>query len=234
MMKKFALFLCTVFLLASCTLTGDMTISSTEFEGSADFKVETSAYCMDLLEDLSAWSFTDEDMVDKALNSAETFLLGLDPVLDVKTEHSGKLSEISFDFDSLKEFAKSFTSDEKSRLLSVETVGSQTRMNLFIDSDSFKTVEDILPFSEQNGFAIFSSKYNENMEEDEYLEMLEFIFSEDISSEIADSLVKLVITLPSDIISTNGEQVSSNVVSFSLPLIKLMLIKQPLDFEVVF
>lgn len=222
MIKKLLLLsFCTLFAV-SCSLTGTVSLESQDLGGSAVFDVVNTDYFEDLLYDFSAW--TDTDSID----SVASYLDELDSVYNIGCVSEGNTSLISFDFDNLENLISDVP------CLSIEKKGEKTEVKVLIDNETIDFLQGVLPFSEGSVFALYSPRYNESMEEDEYLEMLEFIFSEGISEQILNSEVTFVLNLPSDVISTNARLESANCVSYTVPLIKLLLLKNPISFEVEF
>lgn len=222
MMKKLLLLSFCALIAVSCSLTGSINLESSDFDGGAVFDVSNTEYFEDLLSDFSAWTDTDY------MTSVTSYLEKLEPVYNIGCVSEGNSSTVSFDFDSLYGFASSVP------CLDVERKGERTTVKVLIDSETFDSLQGVLPFSEGSVFALYSPRYNESMEEDEYLEMLEFIFEEGISEQIRNSSVTFEINLPSPVISTNAQVISEKCVSYTVPLIKLLLLKNPISFEVEF
>lgn len=224
------LFICAV----SCALSGNLSLSSSKTDGNAVFTLKNTEYFNDLLDDLTAWTGGSEDPVLDAVNSAVTVLEEAKPAFNIHSEKNGNTSVISFNFENLTALTQSLSKGKEQNLLKVEECDGHKKLTLLIDSSSFESIEKLFSFMAETGFEICSKKYNENMEEDEYVEMLQFIFSDEIADEIYASSVNLCFALPSEIVSTNGEKTGSNTVCFNIPLIKIMLLKEPVYFEVVF
>ncbi len=104
--------------------------------------------------------------------------------------------------------------------ISIDTIGELLRQNPSLNS----------PLMEN-----FGPLANQDLSESDYLDMMEYMLGEESRQGIMDSRVDITVKVKGRIISqTGGIQSGSSVVKFSIPLIKILVLKEPLDYSVSF
>ncbi len=104
--------------------------------------------------------------------------------------------------------------------ISIDTIGELLRQNPSLNS----------PLMEN-----FGPLANQDLSESDYLDMMEYMLGEESRQGILDSRVDITVKVKGRIISqTGGSKSGSSAVKFSIPLIKILVLKEPLDYSVSF
>ena len=81
----------------------------------------------------------------------------------------------------------------------------------------------------------FGPLANKDLSESDYLDMMEYALGKESRQGIKDSRLDIVITVDGSILSqSGGKKLSSRRVEFSIPLIKILVLKTPLHYSVTF
>ena len=76
---------------------------------------------------------------------------------------------------------------------------------------------------------------NSIISESEYLEMMVFLLGEDGPKAIEESEVNLTIKIEGSIVShSDGELISSDSLLFEIPLLSILVLNDPINYEIVF
>ena len=76
---------------------------------------------------------------------------------------------------------------------------------------------------------------NSSISESEYLEMMVFLLGEDGPKAIKESEVNLTIRIEGSIVShSHVELISSNSLLLNIPLLDILVLNDPIDYEIVF
>ena len=90
---------------------------------------------------------------------------------------------------------------------------------------------ELVPFLTEENFETYGPVYNHGQDEEEYLEMMDFILGDETSAQILGSRIILRITAPRCITDTNGTPESADTVAFAIPLIRLLLLNEDIELH---
>lgn len=118
-----------------------------------------------------------------------------------------------------------------------ELGGGIQQLDIRINDDNFNQIFQLFPMLQDPGFQYFLPE--KNISEAEYTEMLLFIFedSEGITERTLKSLIrtaslKLLITVDGTIVEqTGGQKLNNSTMRISLPLVKLLLHKEDINYS---
>ena len=236
-MKKLFCFLCTLLLiLSSCTVTqnifinaegggtysGDVSVSK-DF---ADYLSELASLSMDSSEEFVLFKTEDirRDLEEEGNGVAVTKLKALD-------EHT---LHIELDYKSIETLVQS---DEAraSGIIRFEkrTDGAKT-VRIHLDRQNYTQLNSL--FSDEQSIVMdtFGPEENEGLAEEEYLEMMSFALGEKGPDLIRASIIETRIDVAGRIIEQKGGVQEGNTVIFRIPLIRILLLDQALDYTLTF
>lgn len=239
--------LCTIFsicalactlLLSGCVVTEDLTLNST-MGGTSKTDLVIMDFFSDVLEDMSAFmpSSSDETITDAAVQDFANNLSNADNTSNVDFKkipsavNSAYIGE--FTFRNLEQLFKDLGDGADQTILTVSKSGANTTLRLDLSIDNYDQLTKIIPFLADPNFEVWGPVYNVGETEENYLEMMSYILSEDGPPAIQDSMITLRFQTPSRIKSqTNGRIVDATTFEYSFPLIDFLLLAEPLTFTV--
>ena len=118
--------------------------------------------------------------------------------------------------------------------MSFEERGGEKRVEVRITRENFSSLSGLAPFLDNPFLVMFGPEENEGVSEDEYLEMMEYALGSGASALIRESSVVLVFRVEGRIVSQKGGVASGETVTFSIPLIDLLLLAEPLEYSIVY
>lgn len=225
--------------LCSCSVTQRLDISSTApVCGVAGSDITVSNFFINVVQDLSSWQDTgyNDPVTDVAIADFASNLSNSIYASSVKFVKDGEYGyKGTFGFSDFEKLVSELCRETPAQtLLTLKTTGSKTRLDLCISLDNWETLTKIVPFLGERNFAVWGPVYNnppyDYMTADDYKDLVGFILGEDGPEAIDNSSITIVLTTPSDIVSTNGTLKDKRTVEFSFPLIDFLLLHDDILF----
>ncbi|MDC7226590.1 MAG: hypothetical protein PQJ61_07475 [Spirochaetales bacterium] len=141
-------------------------------------------------------------------------------------------AEISFD-DIEQLIAETEISLNK-RIISFSDNGGEKEISIYIDIDNFQDIAPLFPIVEEPLFMTFGPLENQGISEAEYLEMMEYALGEGGGELISNSMITTVINIDGTLISQTGGTANGNSVTFETPLIRVLMLDQPIEYSITF
>lgn len=234
-MKKLFVFLLAVTLLVSCSLTNSIVLDK-ESAGQNGLHIETTEFFVGVVQDLSSWrEISDDPLMDTALDSF---------VKQIETSHFAQIVSVSkesdycynvvFDFTSFSDLVLEMSGLENQNLISLSSNDGKSKLSLNLNLETYNELEKVVPFLEDKNFSVYGPKYNQDLCQEDYLMMMDFIFGEQASESILKSQIVFSVKVPEEVLATNGVKSSENSVFFSLQLIDFLLLHNPVYYWVEF
>lgn len=231
MKKVFLLILILSLVLSSCVVNEKLTFTG-DNTGMSTTDITIDDFFISVLNDLSSISDKDgeEIMDDAMINFAD--------IVDASS-YSSKMSLlkmkdemrylISFDYSSLDSLIKDLNGGKSNTLLKLS--GKTLTFNL--DINNYGELKSVIPFLNDRNFEVYGPEYSNGMSEDEYMEMITFLLSEESGESLSKSFVSIVISLPGKVKSVIGaEKTGEKEITFTFPVIDFLLLNSPLSFSV--
>lgn len=135
---------------------------------------------------------------------------------------------ITFPYSIISEMACKHADDEYP-LFSIEG----NSLSFYLDINSYQQLRDILPFLTNPNFEVYGPEYNQGMSEEDYFEMVSFMFGDKGHDAVSNAVVTITISVPGTIRECNGcVQIDENTIEYEFSLIDFLLLKEPLSFSV--
>lgn len=109
-----------------------------------------------------------------------------------------------------------------------------TILQMTLTKQNYKQVSDLFPIIDTPLFDMFGPQEGENITEDEYYGMVELAFGEEGARGLRRSYIELKVNVKGKILSQQGGIIRDGSVIFKIPLIKILLLNEPLKYSVVF
>lgn len=158
---------------------------------------------------------------------------------DIRVESPGKGQYTgSLKFNHIEELFMSAGKPSANNIFTYTQLGGGIQqLDIRINDENFDQIFQLFPMLQDPGFQYFMPE--NNISEAEYTEMLLFIFedSEGITERTLKSLIrtaslKLLITVDGTIVEqTGGQKLNSSTMRISLPLVKLLLHKEDINYS---
>jgi hypothetical protein len=112
----------------------------------------------------------------------------------------------------------------------------KTTISLHFAKDTISQIASIFPQDQRAYVDIFAPPAVEGteMNEADYLDMLKSLFGDSVVPEARKSSLELAFTPAGKIIEQKGGSVQGNTVTFTIPILKILVLEKPLDYSVTF
>ncbi|HAL18765.1 MAG TPA: hypothetical protein DCO86_04005 [Spirochaetaceae bacterium] len=101
-----------------------------------------------------------------------------------------------------------------------------------IDADNYENLEEVFPVIGNDKVKTYLADYNRDMSEEEYLEMIDFVFGDNSSKDLQKSTVTILFISDNGFSSHNGLEVENdNTLRLDLRLLDFLLLKTPIAFS---
>ena len=227
-------------LAAGCSVDQQVTVHLTG-SGEAQIHVELQPVFIDYLialaevagdSELSPEAVFDVAEVERAISEHGV------RVVQIATPSPAEL-ELRLAFDDLQEvFAGAVPAadagDEVVPLISLTGTDRRT-LRVRLDSANYHQLTTLFPLLEHPLLASLGPQPDLPVTDDEYLEMMQFVLGDAGPPAIADSQVTVRISVDGRIVEQQGgELLEDGSVLVSIPLLRILVLDQPLDYTVVF
>jgi hypothetical protein len=223
-------------ILISCTVQQDISIT-VNGSGSSDLLVKLEPvfvyYILDLAE-----AFSDSD------DTGKVDIFKLEEIKKQINERPGasvekivspdqKTLELSFQFSDIR---KLLTSGDKN-VQDIITFSSKKGINTIhfhLEKSNYSSLTDLFPMLKNQVFENLAPQVDEDIPAAEYLDIIEFAMGEDGPGAVKSSDITIKVNVQGKIVSQKGGTVKNNTVLFQIPLLRVCLLNQPLDFEITY
>ncbi len=142
--------------------------------------------------------------------------------------------EGEFNFSNVERIFASEESLQESGVLRYSSDGNSHTLSIHLSKDNFHTLSTVIPELDSPFFDLFGPEANQNVSREEFLEMMEYTFDEEIRPLIESSIIEASITVEGRLIDQAGGMVQGNTVTFQIPLIDVLLLHEPLSYTLSF
>lgn len=219
-----------IFTLSSCQITEDISINSANGGNSAS-DVNVEDFFITVLEDFSEFSSdnTDESIMDLSVKGFKEQLEKTPTTSNIKVVKNNNNSyNINFDYSNLKTLLSDLGANSNQTVLT----STANSLSFYLDINNYEELTKAIPFLADPNFEPFGPLFNEGLSESDYLEMISFMLGEEGPGAITDSIITINIETPKAIKSyRGGKEIDSTHFQFSFPLIKFLLLAEPLSFD---
>ncbi|MFA6689136.1 MAG: hypothetical protein ACOX6K_03700 [Sphaerochaetaceae bacterium] len=224
--------------LSGCVVTEDLSLDATT-AGSSKTDLMIMDFFSEVLEDMSEFmpESSDETITDAAVKDFAANLSNADNTTNVHVEKlpgsENSSYTVVFQFKNLEQLFRDLGGGAEQSVLTVSRSGKDTTLKLQLSMDNYDQLTKIIPFLADPNFEVWGPVYNVGETEENYLEMMRYILSEDGPPAIKNSLITLRFKTPSPIKSNiNGTVLDATTFEYSFPLIDFLLLATPLTFSV--
>lgn len=223
--------------ISGCTVRQDAVIR-TDGSGTLRFDITLMPFFVQTIED-AADAFGAEEMIKKGR------VFNLDEIQkDFAKKQSVTLHGITSPSAEKLTGELSFTNIEKvfldekelaqTGVVRFSSQGAKKTLSVHLDKNNIKQLTALFPILQNPFFEMFMPQKNEKISESEYLEMLDFVFGDQGTPGVKKSAIELTVSVKGTILSQTGGVQQGNTVTFSIPLLRVLMLDKPLDYSIVF
>ncbi len=240
-MKKYLLraliFITPLLFISACSMVNQAVVKP-DGSGEVSFDVSVRPFLIDTMKEMATLSGEENDLpeghlfditqIQKDFAAKET--VTLKEVCTPKPEHL----QGNFAFDDIGVLFQKEKELTEAGIITVTKTGSQTVLNFHLEKSNFAQVATLFPIVETPLFEMFGPQKGEKITEEEYYEMVALAFGEAGAEGLKDSRIELRVKVKGEVVRQTGGTVEGNTVIFSIPLVKVLLLNEPLDYSIVF
>ena len=190
---------------------------------------------------LASCSSKVESQLSRDTISIRTESTYADSVLDFKDSIESVTNE-SFNFHKVEtryieyssiELQNSINKNGLGEIVSISEEETKTNYNFKIDINNYETLSNIFPEIKNEKVAVYLAKYNVDESEEDYLDMIEFVFSEEARKDLEKSYINLSFFKDDGKTFTELKncKIVKDRVELSFRLLDFLLLKEPIEFS---
>lgn len=226
-----------ILIFTTCTIKQEVELEK-DGSGRVDFHIKIERFFLDYLLDMAELTGELELSEQSTIFDIEKIRAGLKQKPGVTVTRlaspAPEVVEGSFTFRNIEEVFNNEALLTKAEVMSFTRVDNVRSLKLHLDRGNFEHIYSLFPILASPVVESFGPLENEGTSEKEYLEMMEFALGEEGPKGIMNSFIDLVIKINDRLLSQSGGTINKEGVSFQIPLIRVLLLDQPLDYSISF
>ncbi|RKX83852.1 MAG: hypothetical protein DRP57_07090 [Spirochaetes bacterium] len=235
-----------VFVLTIVLLGGSLTSCGVHEEiylkkdgsGSVSSKIEVKQILVDYFANLAEVTGDSTDISDGKLFNTKEIKTEIEKQPGVKVtsiKTSGKnLLTTKLEFRNIEDIFNSEKNLTAAGIISLTNSGESKIFRFHLDKKNYKQLSVLIPVLSNPIMESLGPQEDDSTSEADYLDMMSFALGKDGPKAVKNSFVNVVVHVEGKIISQKGGKISGNVVTFTIPLIKILLLNKPLDYTITF
>jgi len=221
-------------LMIGCTIKQQVSLEIDQ-SGTVSTEIRLDPLFVEYLNDLA--ELTGESMEEQVFKIEEIkkgFAEREDIELTRIATPSPEILEMEIDFRNIE---RVFSGEQKlteAGIVSFTKVSEGYSVRFHLDKSNFDSVLAFMPFLQNPLFEGLGPQENDDTTEEEYFELMELALGEGGAESVQDSYIETRVAVKGELISQSGGTVSNNGVVYRIPLIRVLLLDQPLDYSLQF
>lgn len=223
-----------VVLFAGCAIKQQVHLE-TDASGTVSMQIRLEPVFVQYIEDLSALTgeslegqiFKVDEIKQGFAERDEVTLLAIDTptpdTLDMKLE-----------FTSIEEVFSSEQELKESGIVRFEKVSQGYSVHFHLDRRNFPAVMTFLPVLQNPLFEGLGPQENDDTTEEEYYELMDLALGEGGAESVRNARIETKVSVGGTLVSQSGGKTTQDGVIFTIPLIRVLLLDEPLDYSLVF
>ena len=229
-----------VFLAATgCTVNQEITLQP-DRSGEAQVAVKLEQVFVDYLDTLSE-AAGDDELLPEGIFDAEEVERVIDERPGVAVARIASPTpeqlELSLTFDDLKSLlARNVPTPGPAAAPLITIEGSDpTTLRVHLDADNYRVLTELFPVLDHPLLVSLGPQPGMEVSDAEYLEMMGFVLGEEGPPAIEESVVTVRVYVDGRIVEhQGGEMQEDGSLLITIPLIRILVLDEPLDFSIVF
>jgi len=142
--------------------------------------------------------------------------------------------DVDIVFNNLSELFASQPGLKGANLVALTQADGLETLRIHLDRSNYSQVASFFPMLEDPTVKSLGPQVDQKTSEDDYFEMIRFSLGDDGPGLVKKSTILISIRPDGEIVSQTGGAVSEGAVVFSVPLLRVLLLAEPLDLSVTF
>ena len=142
--------------------------------------------------------------------------------------------EMDLSFQSIEEVFSSEQELQASGVIRFERVSQGYSVRFHLDRKNFSSIMKFMPALQNPVFEGLGPQENDDTTEAEYLELMDLALGDGGADSVRNSSIETKVTVRGTLVSQSGGKISPGGVTFTIPLIRVLLLDKPLDYSLVF
>jgi hypothetical protein len=226
-----------VFAAFGCSIKQEATVKS-DGSGEVSFQFKMMPFFIDYIVNMSELIEDESVYEDGKIFDVEQIQQDFQtkPSVTLKSITSKDIGELkgSFTFSNVADVFQEEEELAEAGIISFTNTGGVKTLKVHLTRNNFEQLYSLFPIMNNPLFESFGPMENEGVTEEEYLDMLEFAFGEDGPQGVKKSEIELDVKVDGAVVSQTGGKQRGNTVTFSIPLIDILLLQEPLTYSIVF
>lgn len=226
-------------LLTGCTMRQEISLN-VDGSGEANVRVVVQKFFSEYLLDLAEFGGSTRPRTagvfdEKEIRAAFQARRGV-TVKELRIVSPQEL-QMKLGFASIDDLVRGEADLTSSGIVTFRNVAGTRTLKLHLDRANFSKISGLLPSSDGSSetiLSVFGPQQGMTLTESEYLETMEFTLGADGPKGLKESFIEVAVTVNGKLVSQKGGTVRNNTVTFRIPLLSVLLLNQPLDYEIVF
>ena len=234
------LFVSALSIMSSCTMKQNVFVDKNG-AGNVNFEIKLAPYFTEVASQLS-------DLVpsenQKKIEEGKFF--DLEKIRDDFSKRSGvTLTDLesespesltgTFTFSNINDAVTDAGKTSNPGIFTFETKNGISTLSVSVNYDTLEQLFTENPSLNNPLMENFGPLANKDLSEEDYLDMMEYMLGEESRQGIIDSVVDITVKVGGKVVSQQGgEKLNADTVRFRIPLIKILVLKDPLNYEVKF
>jgi hypothetical protein len=154
-------------------------------------------------------------------------------LLSVRTPTKDTL-EMKLEYNSIEEVFSSEQELQESGIIRFEKVSQGYSVRFHLDRENFPAVMSFIPALQNPLFEGLGPQENDDTTEDEYYELMDLALGDGGADAVRNGYIETKVNVRGTLVSQSGGTVTPGGVTFTIPLIRVLLLDKPLDYSLVF
>ncbi len=227
-----------IILLTSCEVSEKIYLKS---DGSGNFQSEVTIQqiLVDYLKNLAEVTGEKDKISDDRIFDTEEIKESLSTRKGIKvksiTTPTPTTLKFSVDFINIEEALGNNKDINSTGIISFKKAGKRKIFKFYLDKKNFKQLTRAFPTLSNPMVESMGPQEDDSITEEDYLDMMKFALGETGPKAIKASYITARIKCEGKIISQKGGKViDKNTVVFKIPLLRVLLLNQPLNYSITF
>lgn len=118
------------------------------------------------------------------------------------------------------------------QLVTLERSGSRRTLRVHLDAATYAVLKPLVPGSDNELLGVLGPQEKNPYTEAEYDDVLAFTVGDDAPKWVRASRIEAIVRVPGRVVAQQGGRVDGNAVRFEIPLLDVLLLRQPLVYTI--
>jgi hypothetical protein len=221
-------------LFSSCTIKQQVHLEANA-SGTMSIQIRLEPVFVEYMEDLSALTGESlEGQIFKVDEIKQGFAEREDITLVAIDTPTPDTLDMRLKFKSIEEVFSSDQELKSSGIVRFEKVSQGYSVRFHLDRHNFPAVMSFLPALQNPLFEGLGPQENDDTTEEEYYELMDLALGDGGADSVRNAYIETKVTVKGTLVSQSGGKITPEGVTFTIPLIRVLLLDQPLDYSLVF